>query len=73
VFPDALVAPGLVLAATDSRHYAGLTPNVYRFMPLLLRKKDLKRIHGANERVGVQDYAQAVRFFIQLIRNINET
>lgn len=72
VFPDALVAPGLVLGATDSRHYTGLTPNVYRFMPLLLRNEDLKRIHGANERVGVQDYAQAVRFFIQLMRNINE-
>jgi carboxypeptidase PM20D1 len=30
--PDALVAPGLVVAATDSRHYAALTQNVFRFL-----------------------------------------
>jgi carboxypeptidase PM20D1 len=72
VFPDTLVAPALVLGATDSRHYAGLTRNVYRFMPLLLRGDDLERIHGADERVGTKDYEQAVQFYIQFITNINQ-
>jgi len=33
VFPGALVAPYLTVAATDSRHFTGLSENVYRFTP----------------------------------------
>jgi Acetylornithine deacetylase/Succinyl-diaminopimelate desuccinylase and related deacylases len=33
-FPDAIVAPGLVLGATDSRHYQSLSEQIYRFLPL---------------------------------------
>ena len=31
VAPDAAFAPYLTLGGTDSRHYTGLTPSVYRF------------------------------------------
>ena len=34
VFPDAMVAPGLVLAGTDARHFEDIADNVYRFMPI---------------------------------------
>jgi carboxypeptidase PM20D1 len=69
VFPDVLVAPGLVLGATDSRHYSGLSRNVYRFSPLRARPEDLERVHGTNERVSVEDYGQIVKFYVQLMRN----
>ena len=32
---------------------------------------DLERMHGTNERVRVQDYVAAVRFYAQLIRNMD--
>src|SRR5690606_16135750 len=32
---DAPVAPGLVLAGTDSRHYVAVAENVYRYQPVL--------------------------------------
>jgi carboxypeptidase PM20D1 len=67
LFPDAAVAPFLVLGATDSHHYASLTPNVYRFLPVTLTTRDLARIHGTDERVSVKDYGQAIRFMIQLL------
>jgi carboxypeptidase PM20D1 len=69
VFPAVLVAPSLVLGATDSRHYAPLSDGVYRFVPLWLEQEDLDRIHGTNERIGVERYADMIRFYSLLIRN----
>ena len=68
VEPRALVAPGLVLGATDARHYQALSPAVYRFLPVLLKPDDLARVHGTNERIAVEDYRRAVRFYVQLLR-----
>ena len=69
VFPKVIVAPGLVVGATDSRHYADLTNSIYRFSPIWVRPKDLDRVHGTNERISIADYEQAVRFYVQLICN----
>jgi len=71
VAPDAIVAPALLVAGTDSRHYAGLTKNIYRFLPITLRPDDAKRYHGIDERISIQDYERCVRFYAQLIRNSN--
>ncbi len=68
-FPGAIVSPYLVLGATDSRYYTGVSANVYRFTPLSLKNEDLKRMHGTNERISVANYEQVVKFFIQLIKN----
>jgi carboxypeptidase PM20D1 len=67
--PTALVAPALLVAATDSRHYAGLTKNIFRFLPIALGPEDTKRYHGIDERISVDDYERCVRFYAQVIRN----
>jgi carboxypeptidase PM20D1 len=69
VFPSALVAPGLVVAGTDSRHYLGLAGGVYRFRPYPIRPADLSRVHGVNERIGVEDYARMIAFYADLLRS----
>jgi carboxypeptidase PM20D1 len=69
VVPGAVVTPWLVVGATDSRHYSRLTPDVLRFVGAGIGKDDLRRVHGTDERVGVQAYADAVRIYIQLLRN----
>ena len=69
IFPDVIVAPWLVVGATDSRHYAQLSDNIYRFVPIQMRPEDTRRFHGTNERIGVENYQDCVRFFMQLIRN----
>ena len=69
VVPEAVVTPWLVVGATDSRHYARLTPNVLRFIGAAIGKDDLRRVHGTDERVGVQAYAVAVRVYLQLLKN----
>ena len=69
VFPDALVATGLVFAATDERHYAGLYDSRYNFSPNPFEKQDLARVHGSNERISVQDYAGMIRYYTRLLQN----
>jgi carboxypeptidase PM20D1 len=69
IFPAAVVAPALVIGATDSRHYAKVAPNIYRFAPLWLAPEDLERIHGTNERLSVESFVRCVKFYRQLIRN----
>jgi carboxypeptidase PM20D1 len=69
VFPGVVVAPYLTIGGTDSRHYMDLTKNVYRFTPIIVDPSDLLRMHGVNERLSVDNYAQVVQFFIQLIKN----
>jgi carboxypeptidase PM20D1 len=67
--PHVVVAPNLLSGGTDTRHYEGLSRDVYRFLPIRINGEDLKRLHGTNERVGIGSYAEAVRFYAQLIRN----
>ena len=69
VFPDAIVAPGLMIAATDSRHFSILSDAVYRFSPVRARPEDLSRFHGTNERISIANYVEMIRFYHQLLRN----
>ena len=69
IFPDIYVAPTLVLPATDSRHFVEVSKNIYRFLPLRMKQIDTKRIHGIDERIGVEDYKNAIRFYHQLLKN----
>lgn len=69
VFPGAVVAPGLLVAGTDSKHYLSLTGAAYRFMPLRMTHEDLERIHGQNERIATESYAEVIGFYARLIRN----
>ena len=69
VFPDALVAPGLMVAATDSRHFTHLSDHVYRFSPVRAKPEDLSRFHGTNERIATANLAEVVRFYHQLLQN----
>ncbi len=71
-FSGTLVTPFLVLGGTDARHYTGLTPNVYRFVPMRTRPDDLARFHGTNERLGVEDYAGMIRFYVGLLRGLDD-
>lgn len=70
VYPDAVVAPGLSMVATDSRYYAPIASDIYRFLPLRVTGDDLKRIHGKDERIGVETYAKLIGFLARLIENL---
>lgn len=69
IFPDVLVAPGLMVAATDSRNYLDATGGIFRFSPVRATAEDLKRFHGTNERLSVANYADMIRFYRRLMQN----
>ncbi|HEV7706470.1 MAG TPA: peptidase dimerization domain-containing protein, partial [Gemmatimonadaceae bacterium] len=69
--PDAIVAPSLVVGATDSRQYGGYARDVYRFLPMQIGPADLERVHGTNERIGIHDYARGVAFTTLLISDLS--
>jgi carboxypeptidase PM20D1 len=67
--PDVVVAPGLMIGATDSRHFDAVADNVYKFSPMRARLEDLKRFHGTNERISTANYVELIQFYHQLIGN----
>jgi carboxypeptidase PM20D1 len=70
LFPGVIISPALTMAATDAWHYTSLSPDVYRFMPIRFNTKDLKRIHGVNERISVDSYKECVNFYYGLMAHI---
>lgn len=67
--PDVIVAPGLMVAATDSRYFDGVADNIYKFSPVRAKPDDLKRFHGTNERISIANYVELIQFWHQLIGN----
>ena len=67
-FPGSLVAPYLVLGATDARHYSGICAQVYRFTPYIMNKEELGRVHGVNERIALDALAPMVQFYGHLVQ-----
>ena len=67
VFPDALVAPGLMVAATDSIHYSPISDNIFKFSPIRANVHDLKLFHGTNERLAIKNYTDTIRFYHRLM------
>jgi carboxypeptidase PM20D1 len=68
---DLVVAPYVTNGATDARHYAALTPNLYRFVPFKLRPDELAGLHGSNERLALEEYLRGVRFYHALLREFD--
>lgn len=69
VYPDVLVAPFLVIAGTDSKHFEPISKSIYRFSPMIINPDNIKSFHGLNERIAVNDFKQSVRFYRRLIEN----
>ena len=73
VFPGTIVAPGLMVAATDSRHMLPIADQVYRFSPVRATETDLSRFHGTNERLSLENYAEMIAFYHRLITEAART
>ena len=72
-FPDALVAPGLLVGTTDTRHYLDMAENSFRFLPLRIKPDDIKRFHGTDERISISNYEEIIRFYVQLLGGLGSS
>jgi carboxypeptidase PM20D1 len=67
-----LVAPYLIQGGTDARYFYRVSPNVYRFIMARATPETLRQVHGIDERIPVDDYLMAVRFYYAVIREATE-
>jgi carboxypeptidase PM20D1 len=70
VFPDAVPAPYVMMAATDSRTFTAICDRVYRFAPFRMTKAQREAIHSYDEHLGVEDFLDGVRWYQRLIEKL---
>jgi carboxypeptidase PM20D1 len=70
VFPDAVPAPYVMMAATDSRFFTTICDRVYRFAPFRMTKAQRESIHAYDEHLGVGAYVDGVHWYRRLIERI---
>lgn len=70
VFPDAVPAPYVMMAATDSRHFAAICSRIYRFAPFRMTKAQRESIHSYDEHLGVDAFLEGITWYRQLIEGI---
>lgn len=71
VYPDAVLAPTMLVVGTDSREYAGICTNIYNFAPIVVNAEDIARMHGLDERIKIEDFNKGIVFYYQLLKNSN--
>ncbi|HEX2138136.1 MAG TPA: M20 family peptidase [Woeseiaceae bacterium] len=68
---EIVVAPYLLVAGTDSKHFAPLADDVYRFFALTVTPDDVVRFHGIDERIAVEDYANVIAIYRRILGNLS--
>ncbi len=70
VFPDAVVTPYVMMAATDARFFTDLCPQVYRFTPFRMTKAQRESIHSYDEHIGIDDFRAGVDWYRRLLEDL---
>jgi len=65
------VLPYLVMGGTDAKFWSAHSDRVYRFLAVPLGETDVARVHGVNERIGIEAFGTAIGFYARLLRNLD--
>lgn len=68
--PDAVVTPYVQNGATDSRHFTGISPAVYRFTPFVMSRAERDTLHAKNERMRVVSFLRGIDFYRALLQRL---
>jgi carboxypeptidase PM20D1 len=64
-YSGVLTTPFLMIGGTDSKHFHGVSENIFKFSPM----KDPIGFHTIDERVSIESYRHSLWFFEQLMRS----
>lgn len=65
-----LVAPYLVMGATDACRYEPICENIYRYSPFLVNTSLLLCAHGTDERIPINTLGDGVAFFKRYVKTL---
>lgn len=64
---EILVTPGIMVGNTDTRHFWGLSDNIFRFSPNILTQELADTFHNVNERISKENLINVINFYHQLL------
>ena len=68
VYGEIVSVPGLMIAASDTRHYSKVADNSFRFNPFSIVPEDMTGIHGTNESIEVDSFIAGIKTYVEIIR-----
>jgi len=67
IYGDVVSVPGLMIAASDTRHYSKIADNSFRFNPFSIVPEDMTGFHGTNESIDVDSFVAGVKTYVEII------
>ena len=72
IYGDVIITPGLMVAASDSTHYAKIADNSFRFNPIIMSSEDLTGFHGTNEKISIARLEKGTKTYIQILKHASK-
>ncbi|MBQ0101571.1 MAG: M20/M25/M40 family metallo-hydrolase [Firmicutes bacterium] len=69
-FPDVITAPYISTGASDSKYFADLSENNFRFAPFTVTDEQLDAIHAKDENIDISTLIPAVDFYKKMLRRL---
>ena len=66
-YPGANVVPNVAGGFTDSHFFRDLGITSYGYSPAVVPEGDFTRVHGNNERIGVETFEEGVRMMTEIV------
>ena len=68
IYGDVIVAPGMTMGGTDSKHYGKVSDDTYRINLMKITPADISGFHGKNERIAIDNLVSATGAYYLLIK-----
>jgi carboxypeptidase PM20D1 len=67
VYGEVVSVPGIMIAASDTRHYSKVADNSFRFNPFSIVPEDMTGFHGTNESIAVDSFIAGIKTYVEII------
>ena len=67
VYGEVVSVPGIMIAASDTRHYSKVADNSFRFNPFSIVPEDMTGFHGTNESIAADSFIAGIKTYVDII------